>query len=224
MKARNAFLVLLTAGVVGTAVWLIFFSPVLGVRSIDIVGNVTVPAERIQREAGVPQLHPLATVDLADVETRVLRIRQLASAKVDRVWPGTLKIEVVEREPVAQLDTGAAGSGKIALIDKEGVVVELKSVTQPGLPILKLDRPGAGDPATMAALKVIQSLPADLAAKVRLVRASTPEGVTLELADGRSVVWGGADRGEDKARILTSLLRRKASVYDVSSPDVVTLK
>ncbi|MBT2228750.1 cell division protein FtsQ/DivIB [Nonomuraea sp. NEAU-A123] len=220
MKARDAFLVLLTAGVVGTAAWLVFFSPVLGVRSIDIVGNVTVPAERIEQQAGVPQLHPLATVDLAGVEGRVMKIRQLASAKVDRVWPGTLRIEVVEREPVAAVTAG----GKAALIDKTGVVIEIRDMVPPGLPTLKLDRPAAGDPTTMAALQVIQSLPDDLAAKVRLVRASSPEGVSLELSDGRSVVWGGSDRGADKARILATLLRRKADVYDVSSPDVVTLK
>ncbi|MEU4224509.1 FtsQ-type POTRA domain-containing protein [Nonomuraea sp. NPDC026600] len=220
MKARDAFLALLTAGVVGTAAWLVFFSPVLGVRSIDIVGNVTVPAERIEQQAGVPQLHPLATVDLAGVEGRVMKIRQLASAKVDRVWPGTLRIEVVEREPVAAVTAG----GKAALIDKTGVVIEIKDMVPPGLPTLKLDRPAAGDPTTMAALQVIQSLPDDLAAKVRLVRASSPEGVSLELSDGRSVVWGGSDRGADKARILATLLRRKADVYDVSSPDVVTLK
>ncbi|HUR05194.1 MAG TPA: FtsQ-type POTRA domain-containing protein [Nonomuraea sp.] len=220
MKARDAFVVLLTAGVVGIAAWLVFFSPVLGVRSIDIVGNVTVPAERIEQQAAVPKLHPLATVDLAAVQGRVMKIRQLASAKVDRVWPGTLRIEVVEREPVAAVTAG----GKAALIDKAGVVIEIKDMVPPGLPELKVDRPAAGDPTTMAALQVIQSLPDDLAAKVRLVRASSPEGVSLELSDGRSVVWGGSDRGADKARILASLLRRKADVYDVSSPDVVTLK
>ena len=220
MKARDALLVLLTAGVVGTAAWLVFFSPVLGVRSIDIVGNVTVPAERIEQQAAVPQLHPLATVDLAEVEGRVMKIRQLASAKVDRVWPGTLRIEVVEREPVAAVTAG----GKAALIDKTGVVIEIKDTVPPGLPELKVDRPAAGDPTTMAALQVIQSLPDDLAAKVRLVRASSPEGVSLQLTDGRSVVWGASDRGADKARILATLLRRKAEIYDVSSPDVVTLK
>lgn len=220
MKARDAFVVLLTAGVVGTAAWLVFFSPVLGVRAIDIVGNVTVPAERIEQQAAVPQLHPLATVDLAGVQGRVMKIRQLASAKVDRVWPGTLRIEVVEREPVAAVTAG----GKAALIDKTGVVIEIKDMVPPGLPELKVDRPAAGDPTTMAALQVIQSLPDDLAAKVRLVRASSPEGVSLDLSDGRSVVWGGSDRGADKARILATLLRRKADVYDVSSPDVVTLK
>ncbi|WP_188192774.1 cell division protein FtsQ/DivIB [Nonomuraea sp. SYSU D8015] len=221
MKARTAFLVLLTAGVVGTAAWLVFFSPVLGVRSIEIVGNLTVPSERIKQQAGVADLHPLATVNLADVQTRVLGIRQLASAKVDRVWPGTLKIEVVEREPVAAVPAG----DKVAIVDKQGVVIELKSALPPMLPLLKVDRPASGDPAMMAALQVIQALPDEVAPKVREVRAGTAEGVTLLLSDGRSVVWGGPDRPEEKGRILASLLKReKANVYDVSSPDVVTLK
>jgi cell division protein FtsQ len=221
MKARTAFLVLLTAGVVGTAAWLVFFSPVLGVRSIEIVGNLTVPSERIKQQAGVVDLHPLATVNLADVETRVLGIRQLASAKVDRIWPGTLKIQVVEREPVAAIQAG----DKVAIVDKQGVVIELKSAVPPMLPLLRVDRPAAGDPAMMAALQVIQAIPDEVAPKVREVRAGTAEGVTLRLSDGRSVIWGGPDRPEEKARILASLLKsEKATVYDVSSPDVVTLK
>ncbi|MEV0228943.1 FtsQ-type POTRA domain-containing protein [Nonomuraea sp. NPDC050786] len=221
MKARTAFLVLLTAGVVGSAAWLVFFSPVLGVRSIEIVGNLTVPSERIKQQAGVADLHPLATVDLADVQNRVLGIRQLAGAKVDRIWPGTLKIEVVEREPVAAIPAG----GRFAVVDKQGVVIEVKSAAPFMLPVLKVDTPATGDPATMAALQVIQAVPGEVAPKLREVRAGTAEGVTLKLSDGRTVIWGGADRSQEKGRILTSLLKReKATVYDVSSPDVVTLK
>ncbi|MEV0619996.1 FtsQ-type POTRA domain-containing protein [Nonomuraea sp. NPDC050404] len=222
MKARTAFLVLLTAGVVGTAAWLVFFSPVLGVRSIDIVGNITVPSERIKQQAGVADLHPLATVNLADVEGRVMGIRQLASAKVDRIWPGTLKIEVVEREPVAAVQSGQ----RVAIVDGQGVVIEHRSVAPPMLPLLKVDRPVPGDPVMAAALKVVQAVPGEVAAKVRQVRAASAEGVTLELSDGRTVLWGGPDRPEEKARILSSLLKRErtAKSYDVSSPDVVTLK
>ncbi|MEV0389785.1 FtsQ-type POTRA domain-containing protein [Nonomuraea sp. NPDC050643] len=222
MKARTAFLVLLTAGVVGSAAWLVFFSPVLGVRSIEIVGNLTVASERIEQQAGVADLHPLATVNLADVETRVLGIRQLATAKVDRIWPGTLKIEVVEREPIAAIPAG----DQVAIVDKQGVVIEIKAAPPPMLPLLKVDRPAAGDPAMMAALQVIQAVPGEVAGKVRQVRAGTAEGVTLELSDGRTVIWGGTDRPQEKAEILVSLLKRERAVtlYDVSSPDVVTLK
>lgn len=211
---------LLTAGVVGTAAWLVFFSPVLGVRSVEIVGNVTLAPEVIRKAAAVPELHPLATVDLAQVEQRVRGIRQVASAKVDRVWPATLRIEVTEREPVAQIPVGS----QVAVLDRTGVVIELRDVAPPMLPVLKVPAPGTGDPATTAALEVITSLPSHLAGRVRQVTADTGEDVTLGLSDGRTVVWGGTDRPEAKARILTSLLRKKAEVYDVSSPDVVTLK
>lgn len=220
MTARKIFLVLLTAGVVGTAAWLVFFSPVLGVRNVEIVGNVTLAPDVIREAAAVPELHPLATVDLAEVEGRVREIRQVASAKVDRVWPVTLRIEVAEREPVAQIPAG----DKIAVIDETGVVIELRDVAPPMLPVLKVARPAAGDPATMAALDVVRGLPASLAGRVRQVSATTGEDVTLSLSDGRTVVWGGTDRPEAKARILRGLLKRKAEVYDVSSPDVVTLK
>jgi cell division protein FtsQ len=220
MRARTVFLVLLTAGVVGTAAWLVFFSPVLGVRSVEIVGNVTVPAESIRHTAAVPELHPLATVDLDGVRERVQSIRQVAGARVDRVWPGTLRIEVVEREPVAQVPAG----GQVALIDKLGVVIEVKDVAPPMLPVLSVPRPAAGDPVTMAALKVVGTLPGSIAGRVRQVSATTAEDVTMTLSDGRTIIWGGVDRAEAKARILASLLERRAEVYDVSSPDVVTLK
>ncbi|TDE49160.1 FtsQ-type POTRA domain-containing protein [Nonomuraea mesophila] len=222
MKARTAFLVLLTVGVVGTAAWLVFFSPVLGVRSIEIVGNVTVSGEEIEQRAEVADLHPLATVDLAGVESRVMGIRRLAGAKAERVWPGTLKIQVVERRPVAAVPVGE----QVAIVDKQGVVIEVKTSVPPLLPQIKVDRSAEGDPALMAALEVIQVVPGAVAVRVKEVRAGTAEGVTLVLSDGRTVIWGGADRPKEKGRILTSLLRRErdATRYDVSSPDVVTLK
>ncbi|WP_084956644.1 cell division protein FtsQ/DivIB [Thermoactinospora rubra] len=220
MKARRAFIVLLTAGVVGTAAWLVFLSPVLGVRSVHIVGNITIPSEEIKKRAGVAELEPLATVDLAAVESRLLEIRKIATARVGRSWPGTLTIEVVEREPVAVVPV----NGKAALIDKDGVVTEIKDVAPPSLPVLRLDRPGPGDPATKAALQVAGSLPAGLSRRVEQIRATSADGVSLTLTDGRVVVWGAADRAEQKSRVLEELLTREGSVYDVSSPDVVTVK
>jgi cell division protein FtsQ len=71
---------------------------------------------------------------------------------------------------------------------------------------------------------VIVSLPESLAVRVTEVRATSPESVSLRLGDGRTVVWGGSDRAEDKARILARLLKRSAHTYDVSSPEVVTVE
>jgi cell division protein FtsQ len=217
---RSAFMALLTVGVVGTAAWLVFFSSVLGVREIQVVGNLGLPAQRIQQVAGVADGKPLATVDVAEVEDRIGRIPQIESVAVSRGWPGTLLVEIVEREPVAVIRVGP----KSALMDRHGMVTEIRDIAPSTLPVLRVDRPGPNDPATVAALTVIGALPEDLAPRVAEVLAPSAETVSLRLKDGRTVVWGGGDRPADKARILVTLLRRPADTYDVSSPDVVTVK
>ncbi|MCG5212426.1 FtsQ-type POTRA domain-containing protein [Streptosporangium soli] len=217
---RMVLVAVLTAGVVGTATWVVFFSPVLGVREIEVVGNLTVPSAQVERAAGVPDRHPLATVDLAAVKGRVLGIRQIETADVGRGWPGTLRIEIVEREPIAAVVV----AGRAALMDRHGVVTEVRPVAPPRLPLLRVARPGERDPATLAALAVIAALPEDLARRVAEVHAASAESVSLRLGDGRTVVWGGVDRGQEKATILATLLDRTADTYDVSSPEVVTVK
>jgi cell division protein FtsQ len=217
---RSAFLALLTVGVVGSAAWLVFFSSVLGVREIQVVGNLGLPAQQIQKVAGVADGKPLATVDVAEVEGRIGRIPQIESVAVSRGWPGTLLVEIVEREPVAVIQDGL----KSALMDRHGMVTEIRDIAPATLPVLRVDHPGPNDPATVAALTVIGALPEDLAPRVAEVLAPSAETVSLRLKDGRTVVWGGGDRPADKVRILVTLLKRPADTYDVSSPDVVTVK
>lgn len=217
---RSAFLALLTVGVVGIAAWLVFFSPVLGVRQIQVVGNAGLSAEQIRRAAQVADGRPLATVDVAEVEGRIGEIAQVESVTVSRGWPGTLRVEVVEREPVAVVPVG----GRSALMDRHGVVTEVRDIAPPALPVLRVARPGPEDPATSAALAVVAALPENLARRVAEVLAPSAETVSLRLKDGRAIVWGGGDRPADKARILVTLLRRPADTYDVSSPDVVTVR
>ena len=48
--------------------------------------------------------------------------------------------------------------------------------------------------------------------------------VPLDLTDGRSVVWGTTDRTAEKAEKLAALLTQPGRVYDVSTPDLPTVK
>jgi cell division protein FtsQ len=43
-----------------------------------------------------------------------------------------------------------------------------------------------------------------------------PNDVSVKLANGATIVWGGAERGSLKATELQILMRRRARVYDVS--------
>ena len=217
---RAPLAALLAAGVTGAATWLVFFSPVLGVSKVEISGNDGIPDEVIRRAAGVSVGEPLAKVDVDAVRARVAALPPIESAGVERGWPGTLRIRVRERTPIAVAGVG----GRTALVDRFGVVVGFRDSAPPGLPRLYVSRLAPDDPAARAALAVIHGLPDRLARRVKEVRAGSPTAVTLNLADGRTVTWGGADHGDLKARVLLTLLQRPGQTYDVSSPDVATVR
>jgi hypothetical protein len=48
------------------------------------------------------------------------------------------------------------------------------------------------------------------------VQAPSPQAVSLQLADGRSVVWGGAGARRPRPPRVLALLGRPARVFDVS--------
>jgi cell division protein FtsQ len=220
IRPRIVLAVALTGAVVGAAAWVVFSSSVLGVSRVVVTGNGGVGADEIRRAAGVADGEPLATVNLDRVRARVAALARIEWATVSRSWPGTLRIRVRERTPIAVAPVG----GRSALVDRYGVVVDLRDSAPLRLPRLRVSRLAADDPATRAALSVIRALPDALSRLVEEVRAPTASSVTLALSDGRTVVWGGAERSGHKARILQTLLEQSGQSFDVSSPDVATVK
>lgn len=217
---RSALATLLTGGVVGVATWVVFFSPVLGVRDVEITGNNRIPAEQLRQAVAVRTGTPLATVDLAGVEQRLRAMRAVESATVDRGWPGTLRVSVVERVPAAAVPIG----GTTAVVDRYGVVLQQVTVAPPRLPVLRVQRAAVDDAATRAGLTVLRALPDSVLQRLRELRVPTPRSITLKLTDGRTVLWGDAGRSTQKGRVLLAALAKPGTSYDVSSPQVVTVK
>lgn len=217
---RSALATLLTGGVVGVATWVVFFSPVLGVRDVEITGNNRIPAEQLRQAVAVRTGTPLATVDLAGVEQRLRAMRAVESATVDRGWPGTLRVSVVERVPAAAVPMG----GTTAVVDRYGVVLQQVTVAPPRLPVLRVQRAAVDDAATRAGLTVLRALPDSVLQRLRELRVPTPRSITLKLTDGRTVLWGDAGRSAQKGRVLLAALAKPGTSYDVSSPQVVTVK
>jgi cell division protein FtsQ len=73
---------------------------------------------------------------------------------------------------------------------------------------------------TRAAVAVADRVPAALARETRLVTVRSYDDISLELADGRTVSWGSAEQGREKARALTALMKAEpdARHFDVSVP------
>jgi cell division protein FtsQ len=208
-------------------VWLLLVGPVLGVRSVQVDGVRTLPADQVRETAGIASGTPLLRVDLDAARARVARLPQVASVKVTRGWPHTVVVTVVERVPVAFV--GEPGSR--SLVDAQGVLFDTVTGAPPaGVVPLEVSSPGPGDPATMAALAAVEALSSKLRGQVASVAATTPDDVTLTLTDGTLVRWGGPEKSGRKGDALEAVIGQlakgaldPATTIDVSTPEAVVL-
>ncbi len=197
----------------------LYFTPIMAVRHTVVTGLAALTEDQVTAAAAVKPDTPLLQVDTDAVAERVATIRRVASARVQREYPSTLRITVVERVPVAAKDYPDGPH----LFDRDGVDFATEPPPQ-GLPYLDVDNPGPKDPATQAALEVLLSLRPEVFSQVARVGAPSVAAVTLTLNDGREVIWGTTDRTEEKALKLGALLTQPGHTYDVSSPDLPTVK
>lgn len=198
---------------------LLYFTPIMSARSIVVTGVGSVTQDEVVGAAGVAPGTPLLQVNTDAVAERVAGIRRIASARIQRQYPSTLRITVVERVPVVVKDYPDG----VHLFDRDGVDFAT-GPPPPGIPYLDTQNPGPDDPATTAALQVMTSLRPEVAGQVGRVSAPSVAAITLTLVDGRTVVWGTTDRTEEKALKLAALLTQPGRIYDVSSPDLPTVK
>ena len=209
---------LLSVVVVGLGL-LLYFTPIMSARNIVVTGLGAVSQDEVVGSAAVQSGTSLLQVDTDAVAERVAAIRRVASARVQRQYPSTLRITVIERVPVVVKDYPDGSH----LFDKDGVDFAT-APPPPGVPYLDAENPGPSDPATKAALQVMTSLRPEVAGQVGRVSAPSVAAITLTLTDGRVVVWGTTDRTEEKALKLGALLTQPGQTYDVSSPDLPTVK
>ncbi|ULE32134.1 cell division protein FtsQ/DivIB [Mycobacterium sp. IDR2000157661] len=198
---------------------LLYFTPIMSVRNTVVAGLGVLTQEEVVTVAAVPPGTPLLQVDTDAVAERVAGIRRIASARVQRQYPSTLRITVVERVPVVVKDFPDGPH----LFDRDGVDFAI-GPPPPGVPYLDVENPGPDDPPTRAALEVMTSLRPEVATQVARVAAPSVAAITLQLVDGRQVVWGTTDRTEEKSAKLGALLTQPGRTYDVSSPDLPTVK
>ncbi|HET9142894.1 cell division protein FtsQ/DivIB [Actinophytocola sp.] len=215
---RRLIALAVLAGVLGL-VALVLFTPLAGVRSVEVTGVTTIDAADVRAVAAVEPGTPLLRLDTEGVHARVARMPKVFAVRVSRSFPSTVVIEVTERSPVAVV----SGSDGTHLVDRTGMDYDVVRTAPPGLPKLTVGSARPDDPATTAALAVLEAIPHQLQAQVVEVTAKTPGNVQLILGDGRLVKWGGADESERKAAVLGALLTREGKVYDVATPSFPTV-
>jgi len=209
-------LVMVLAGAAG---WVMLESTLLSVRSVEVTGTSRVTPAEVLAAADVSPATPLARVDTDAVARRVRSLVAVRTVSVSRQWPRSVQIIVQERVPAGVQRRGPS----YLLVDATGVAFDTVRKRPKGLPLVTAPV-AEGEPAFRAAIAVLTSVPAPVRRQLLEVRAASPEQVMLRLTRGRTVVWGSPERGDRKAAVLTALMSRRASVYDVSAPEAPTTR
>lgn len=206
------------AGLVAIVV-AVLWTPLLGVRSVDVTGVRQLTAAQVIAAARVPTGTPMVRLDTSGIAARVHQLTRVGTVDVSREWPDAVRIDITERDPIGYV-VEADGNH---LVDNTGLDYATVVATPAGLPRITLPMIAPGDQRTQAAVAVLGVLPPQLKALLVSVSANTPGSVTLGLTGGRTIKWGSADDSTRKAQVLAALMSQPGKVYDVSSPDLPTI-
>lgn len=219
-RRRNRRRLLLRLGIpllvlvlIATGIYLAGFSSLLALRTVRITGLDALDRQQVRQAAAAPYGAPLARVDVDAIRTRVAALRPVESVRVERHWPHTLQIAVVERTAVYAVPQTPSG---YLLVDRYGIAYRSVASAPAKLPRAAID------PAQTALLQplatVAGALSPDLRRRVDRIQADSRDAIVLQLHNGRTVFWGSAEQSELKAKVITALLKVHGTHYDVSAP------
>ena len=101
----------------------LLYSPDVQLRSaeqIEIQGNRFVPEDAVTEKFSADMGHSVVRVPLTERRESLETLPWVEQAHVQRVMPNRLRVEIVERTPVAFLRTG----NDLSLVDAQGVILE----------------------------------------------------------------------------------------------------
>jgi cell division protein FtsQ len=178
------------------------------VDTFEVTGSTNTSAVAVQHASGVGRGDALLTLDEAGAERRIESLPWVAEADVVRQWPGTVRISVTERQPVAVLQVNDDPATPLALVDATGRVLQI----------------GAHPDGLIAVTEVPAELtegarvPAEARDALRIARAASQRmpgaivSLTVDLVatlgSGGVVRFGSVDDLDTKLMALATVLAR----------------
>lgn len=224
-KRRNrALLVAAFIVVLGACVWVAFFSPLLDVKNVRVVGSKHTSESDVLTATGIRGRN-LLLVSTGGLERAIASLPWVAEAKVDRILPDTVRVTIEERKPALVIE-GLKGAWTV---DGDGRVLQKGRV--PDLPVLEAAVTGSLEPGAdvthdgaLAVLRMWRSLPRKLRLNIVAIFAPSSERISFSLSDRTLVRYGSAHMLTAKRRVLEALLERlkgqgrRAAYIDVRVP------
>lgn len=192
---------------------LVYENPAFAIHHLEVQTDGVIALEQLRRWAGVKLDDNLFAVDLARIKRDLELVPSIESAAVERVLPHTLRIRVLEREPLVQVVVQPARTNDprgpiIYQLDARGFVMyplegfqlavpALTNLPLPrltGVPVTELRLGRAVDsPQVRAALALVQAFErSPLAGRVDLDRidVTVPGVLLVTTGQGTEVIFG----------------------------------
>ena len=170
---------------------------------VEIDGDRLDPA-LVEAVSGVRSGSPMSSVSPEAVARRVAVLAWVADVEVERDWPGTVRVWIVEREAfVNAVDLG----GRSGLLDRAGTVLEVPAFDS-ALPTVRVDSlgvPGTRMTGIDLLLTAAAAVTPDLG-KWIVALVPTGQGVRVELVGGVDAELGLGDDFHDEFRSLATVL------------------
>jgi cell division protein FtsQ len=210
---------------------LLYNSPIFTITNVTVNGVEHLTSDEMAQLANVPKDTTLLRVDAGTIEKRIEQNAWVSDASVNRVFPDTLEINVVERpvKAIVEVHTSAGASVKQWAIAEDHVW--LMPIPDAGSDAAKTTSSKIYEDAANAlhivdvpygtkaeigqvctdnnvnnALDIISGLTTELADRVVQVSAAGTAETTLLLDNGVEVAFGKAEDIRDKERVILKIL------------------
>ncbi len=210
-NVRRLLRFLLAIALVGSVVWL-FLSPTLSARSVDVAGVGSSEARQILVDHQVVPGRPLILIRSDAVENALLMDPWVKEAAVHVDWPDLVRVEVVERTPIAWVETSEGWTRRAV----DSVVLPGPDTPDASMGQVRLasfdDRTVLDAPELAASLIFLDELPVSLSSGAVI---DIREGELWAVVAGYLVRLGRPIEMEEKALSLAALLEQDLPVGSV---------
>ena len=214
--------------------WAALNSPLLDLDHVEITGLGPSRLTEVEQSVGLEKGTPLNDIEIGPIKADLEALPWVLHADVEKSWPGTIQIEVIERIAVAQL---VREDSRVAVVDASGTVMAEGGLEYEELPRISFEANaalGEIEPEALPGLALIAVLPDDLFEWVEAVTYSPGASaeargvVGLDLVGEAEAHLGEATLLNDKVEALRSALNGVdltcIRVIDVAVPDFPTIR
>ena len=216
-------------------------NPQFSLKQVVVRTEGPVTAQKIVRTSALTHGMNLLTVNMREIQGRIMTLPQVRSVKITRDYEGRLTLEVKQRQPVAWIECPKLGM--IArqpdtghFIDAEGVTFPCEVVTDAyaALPSIRYEalvqnHPGAAVSdlpvkSALSLLKELQQRSEEGAPEVRVIHIEKPWSQAALLADNSRILFGTDDLGEQLARLDRIWLEARHREWKIDTLNLLVRK